>query len=1172
MNKHLSALFLFFFAVITAWAQGVAINENGSASDGSAMLDVSSTTKGILIPRMTSTQRAAINTPATGLMVFQTDGTAGFYVYNGTGWDLLPVATDVWQAGGNSGTDPNTNFLGTADAEPLIIKTDGTERMRVLSTGNVGIGTSTPAATLDVQGTMYLSGSTSGYVGLQPQAVAGSTVYTLPAADGSSGQVLGTDGSGGMSWGDAVSYPYIYQGTNFTNSMILGQGTTGTRANDLTGNTGLGIGVMGSLAGNAGDATLGTNNTALGYNALANATGEKNNVAIGWGAAEDLAGTNNSNIAIGVLAMGEATGSNQCCHVAIGSSALRKIGQVQDSYGNTGIGWASLMDLTIGSDNVAVGRAAASGVGANPNGGNVYADGGIFIGAYARPKATGTTNPNVNPSLNEIVIGRQAVGEGNNTATIGPATQVATYLRGHLNITYPANSATSPELRLYEPVDNGSNYTAFKAQALAANITYTLPAADGSSGQVLSTNGSGVLSWATALTPTSGWSTTGNAGTDPASNFIGTTDVRDLVFRTNNTERVRIQNSTGRLTTVEDAVFNGVRVGNGTGSITTNLVVGSDFSSTVSGINNVAIGTGALSKTTTGSNNIAVGVNSLRDLTTGASNVSIGQTAMLTNTGSQNVAIGDLAGRYSVASGEMSIANNSVFVGRNTRAADNNQTNQIVIGHNANGLGSNTAVLGNTSIVATHLRGHLNIAYPANANISPELRLYEPSTSGTNYTAFKAGAQPADITYTLPTAVPTATGQVLSSTTAGVLSWGDAVSFPYIYQGTNFTNSMILGQGTTGTRANDLQDNTGLGIGVLASLTGGTNAIEGTLNTALGQNALTLLTKGYYNTMVGAYAGENMSDASNIQKSNTAVGAEAMRNVGAFEASSNVAVGVSALRKASNDAASLQNVAIGWNALGELRGGNNNVALGRGAGTKINGGGNNESATGSIFIGRDTKASASGNSNEIVIGDDATGLGSNTVLLGNSSVTATLLQGRVGIGANPTTASGDAQLQVTAAAAANRGLVITGAASQSANLFEARNNAGTAQFTINPSGSIGIGTSPSVSVDINGGLAVQPGTAVSVTADDQAITIGNRSSVILDSDGTPTSRTVTLSNGLVAGQVLYIMVTEVNSGDGIEVADSGNVNLNGTVSLTDGSVLSLIWNGSAWLEISRSIN
>ena len=66
--------------------------------------------------------------------------------------------------------------------------------------GNVGIATTSPGSALDVKGTLRLSGSTSGYVGLAPAAAAGSTTYTLPSADGTSGQFLSTNGSGTLSW------------------------------------------------------------------------------------------------------------------------------------------------------------------------------------------------------------------------------------------------------------------------------------------------------------------------------------------------------------------------------------------------------------------------------------------------------------------------------------------------------------------------------------------------------------------------------------------------------------------------------------------------------------------------------------------------------------------------------------------------------------------------------------------------------------------------------------------------------------------------------------------------------------------------------------------------------------------------------------------------------------
>ena len=72
-----------------AMAQGVSYNTTGAPADASAMLDVQSTSKGVLVPRMTAAQKAAIATPATGLMVFQTDGTAGYYYYSGSAWTMV---------------------------------------------------------------------------------------------------------------------------------------------------------------------------------------------------------------------------------------------------------------------------------------------------------------------------------------------------------------------------------------------------------------------------------------------------------------------------------------------------------------------------------------------------------------------------------------------------------------------------------------------------------------------------------------------------------------------------------------------------------------------------------------------------------------------------------------------------------------------------------------------------------------------------------------------------------------------------------------------------------------------------------------------------------------------------------------------------------------------------
>lgn len=81
--NHLAALLMLVLISLQAQAQ---VGVGTTTPDGSAQLDVSSTNKGILIPRMNQAGRDAILTPATGLLIFQTNETPGFYYYNGSAW------------------------------------------------------------------------------------------------------------------------------------------------------------------------------------------------------------------------------------------------------------------------------------------------------------------------------------------------------------------------------------------------------------------------------------------------------------------------------------------------------------------------------------------------------------------------------------------------------------------------------------------------------------------------------------------------------------------------------------------------------------------------------------------------------------------------------------------------------------------------------------------------------------------------------------------------------------------------------------------------------------------------------------------------------------------------------------------------------------------------------
>ncbi len=167
MRTLLKCLILSLFVVTSNFVNAqVSINQDNSLPDASAMLDVQSTSKGMLVPRMTSNQRIAIATPATGLLVFDTV-TTSFWYYDGTNWLSLSDtdATNEY----NTSVVLNGTTLETTDAGGTIstelsglqdvdwLKTDGTQATaignNIYTNGNVGVGTSSPSFPIDVQGT-----------------------------------------------------------------------------------------------------------------------------------------------------------------------------------------------------------------------------------------------------------------------------------------------------------------------------------------------------------------------------------------------------------------------------------------------------------------------------------------------------------------------------------------------------------------------------------------------------------------------------------------------------------------------------------------------------------------------------------------------------------------------------------------------------------------------------------------------------------------------------------------------------------------------------------------------------------------------------------------------------------------------------------------------------------
>jgi trimeric autotransporter adhesin len=302
--------FLFLASGIMANAQ-VSINADGSLPDNSAMLDVKSTSKGLLIPRMTQTQRNAIISPAIGLTVFQTDNTQGYYYYSGTVWSRLSQQNENWSLTGNSNLDPALNFIGTTDNVSLNFKVNNQKSGRI-----------DPALLNAFYGYQAGNTNTTGYYN---------------TASGSQALYSNTSGYKNTANGFEALY-YNTTGINNTADgyVALGYNTAGSF------NTAVGLFAMHSNSGISG-----SYNTAVGTQALSNTTNSQFNTAVGYnaGGLYDL-GYNNTILGANcdvngagyynVIAIGQAVTCTASSQARIGNSATNSIG----GYAN----WSNISD------------------------------------------------------------------------------------------------------------------------------------------------------------------------------------------------------------------------------------------------------------------------------------------------------------------------------------------------------------------------------------------------------------------------------------------------------------------------------------------------------------------------------------------------------------------------------------------------------------------------------------------------------------------------------------------------------------------------------------------------------------------------------------------------------------------------------------------------------------
>jgi hypothetical protein len=281
--KKLFFLLGFLSICAQAFSQTVVVTDDATytTGDASSVLDVKSVLKGFLAPRMTQAQRAAVASPADGLLVFQTDATKGFYYYNGTtsAWVLLSASAGTyWSLTGNTGTNSSSSFLGTTDNKSFKIRTNSTQRVLVDSLGDVAIGSAptftagTPREKFLVDAGTAANPTTSynvidgkGYIdnylqlNIQNRAATGSASSDVVASNDAATESvnyvdLGINSSGYTGTGviGGASNGYLY---STGNDFAIGNGTTGKSLIFFTGGVGANERVRIDGSGNVGVAT-----------------------------------------------------------------------------------------------------------------------------------------------------------------------------------------------------------------------------------------------------------------------------------------------------------------------------------------------------------------------------------------------------------------------------------------------------------------------------------------------------------------------------------------------------------------------------------------------------------------------------------------------------------------------------------------------------------------------------------------------------------------------------------------------------------------------------------------------------------------------------------------------------------------------------------------------------
>lgn len=381
MNTHFIKSFkvVAFLSICSlgAMAQKANIGIGTTQPDESAVLDISSSNKGLLIPRMTLQQRSNIQNPANGLMIYQTDLLSGFYFFDGKDWKTLnndvkqnSVADEFnWGLTGNSLTNPAVNFIGTTDNQPLVFKVNNKRA------GYIDSESSNSLIFLGVNAGK--NNTTWSNIAIGFDALSGGATGPNNIALGGNSLKLNTDGTGNVAIGgnslasNLSGYGNLAIGFAALNKNIVANSVgIGYEAltNNVNGSNNLAIGSY-ALRSNIS----GSQNVGIGAEALRNNT-SSNNMAIGQSALfANTTGTQNT--AIGSLTMASNVGGSN--NTAIGALSQRLL---NGGSGNLGLGTNSLYDNITGNNNIAIGFEAGKTVIGNSN---------VLIGYQAGYNETG---------------------------------------------------------------------------------------------------------------------------------------------------------------------------------------------------------------------------------------------------------------------------------------------------------------------------------------------------------------------------------------------------------------------------------------------------------------------------------------------------------------------------------------------------------------------------------------------------------------------------------------------------------------------------------------------------------------------------------------------------------------------------------------------------------------